>query len=156
MLVENIKGNINIGGNDYLEIDYVDFEWFEVYKKLHKKISRAGRDISIKFDNFILTTGLRDGDILDIDGKTVIVVNILPCEALVIETEHCHLVPKICYEIGNKHAPLFFGSKENEFVTPYNEPTKILMEKLGAKVTVQTIKLDFNHTISATVSSHTH
>lgn len=156
MLTEKILGNINSGYTDFTDIDYVDFEWFEVYKKLHKKISSKGREVSIKFENSILTTGLKDGDILGIEDKTAVVVNILPCEALIVTTDHHHLIPKICYEIGNKHAPLFYGNSENEFVTPYNEPTKVLLEKIGAKVTVDTAKLNFNHIISATVSSHSH
>ncbi|HEY5586288.1 MAG TPA: urease accessory protein UreE [Ruminiclostridium sp.] len=138
-----------------ISIDYVDFEWHEIYKKLHKKTSRGSKEIALSLDNYILTQGLRDGDVLGKDDNTIFVVNILPCEVLII-TADPHLIPKICYEIGNKHAALFYGESQDEFVTPYNEPARILLEKIGASVSVKTVKLNQGRSISSTVNLHAH
>jgi len=155
MIYEKILGKVNDKEFSNMDIDYVDFDWHEIYKKLHKKTSRNKVDIALKLDDYVLSHGMRDGDVLGTEGNTVFVVNILPCEAIVIKAE-AHLVPKVCYEIGNKHAALLYGESHEEFVTPYNEPTKLLMEKIGAKVEVKAVKLNFDHSISSTVSSHTH
>ncbi len=41
---------------------------------------------------------------------------------------------KVCYEIGNKHATLFRGEGDYQFITPLDLPIKALMEKLGVKL----------------------
>ena len=155
MLFEKIIGKLGDAGFSGMEVDTVDFDWHEIYKRLHKKTSRNGKELAVSLDSSVLSHGLRDGDLLGVDGNTLFAVNILPCEAIVV-TADAHLIPKVCYEIGNKHAALLFGETDSEFVTPYNEPTKQLLEKIGVQVTVKMVKLDFDRAISSTVSSHTH
>ena len=110
MLVEKVLGNVSDEQFKNKNIDYVDIEWHEAFKKLHKKISQTGIEVGIKLDNDILTRGLRQGDILAIDNDNVIAVNIPKDKALVIKVDDDHLVPKVCYEIGNRHATLFAGN----------------------------------------------
>ena len=41
------------------------------------------------------------------------------------------MVAKVCYEIGNRHAPLFWGDQEREPLSLlYNEPMKVMLDKL--------------------------
>ena len=42
MLVEKVLGNISDKQFKNKNIDYVDIEWHEAFKKLHKKISQTG------------------------------------------------------------------------------------------------------------------
>ena len=76
MLVEKIIGNVNDEQFKNSNIDYVDIEWHEAFKKLHRKTSQNGIEVGIKLDNDILTKGLRQGDVLAINGDNVIAVNI--------------------------------------------------------------------------------
>lgn len=156
MLVEKVIGNINDEQFKNSNIDYVDIEWHEAFKKLHRKTSQSGIDIGIKLDNDILTRGLRQGDILAINEDNVIAVNIPKDKALVVKVDNTHLVPKVCYEIGNRHATLFEGSSHNEFITIYSEPMKEMLEKIGASVTVEEVQFDFNKSISSSINSHHH
>ena len=55
MLVEKVIGNINDEQFKNRNIDYVDIEWHEAFKKLHKKTSQSGIEVGIKLDNDILT-----------------------------------------------------------------------------------------------------
>ena len=137
-------------------IDYVDIEWHEAFKKLHRKTSQSGIEVGIKLDNDILTRGLRQGDVLAINEDNVIAVNIPKDKALVVKVDDTHLVPKVCYEIGNRHATLFEGSSHNEFITIYSEPMKEMLEKIGANVTVEEIQFDFNKSISSSINAHHH
>ena len=131
----------------------------EIYKKLHKKITSSGEEIGIRLDNDILKKGLRDGDILYEDDKKTVVVNILPCETIIIDVRPDHLasVAKVCYEIGNRHATLLHGKGDFQFLTPYTATMKEMLEKIhGTTVHVDTIHLDFDKSISSTVNNHTH
>ena len=107
----------------------------------------------------MLTRGLNQDDVLAVEGDTVYAVNIPPCEVIVVTVDehHPHMVAKVCYEIGNRHAPLFWGAKEGTFITPYNEPMQVMLDKLhGVSTEVKESKLDFDRRISASVHSHTH
>ena len=156
MLVEKVIGNINDEQFKNSNIDYVDIEWHEAFKKLHRKTSQSGIEVGIKLDNDILTRGLRQGDVLAINEDNVIAVNIPKDKALVVKVDYTHLVPKVCYEIGNRHATLFEGNSHNEFVTIYSEPMKEMLEKIGANVTVEEIQFDFNKSISSSINAHHH
>ena len=156
MLVEKVIGNINDEQFKNSTIDYVDIEWHEAFKKLHRKTSQSGIEVGIKLDNDILTRGLRQGDVLAINEDNVIAVNIPKDKALVVKVDDTHLVPKVCYEIGNRHATLFEGSSHNEFITIYSEPMKEMLEKIGANATVEEIQFDFNKSISSSINAHHH
>ena len=156
MLVEKVIGNINDEQFKNSNIDYVDIEWHEAFKKLHRKTSQSGIEVGIKLDNDILTRGLRQGDVLAINEDNVIAVNIPKDKALVVKVDDTHLVPKVCYEIGNRHATLFEGDNHNEFITLYSEPMKEMLEKIGANVTVEEIQFDFNKSISSSINAHHH
>ena len=156
MLVEKVIGNINDEQFKNSNIDYVDIEWHEAFKKLHRKTSQSGIEVGIKLDNDILTRGLRKGDVLAINEDNFIAVNIPKDKALVVKVDDTHLVPKVCYEIGNRHATLFEGSSHNEFITIYSEPMKEMLEKIGANATVEEIQFDFNKSISSSINAHHH
>ena len=156
MLVEKVIGNINDDKFKNSNVDYVDIEWHEAFKKLHKKTSQNGVEVGIKLDNDILTRGLRQGDILAINDDNVIAVNIPKDKALVVKVADTHLVPKVCYEIGNRHATLFEGSNHNEFITIYSEPMKEMLEKIGANVSIEEVQFDFDKSISSSINSHHH
>ena len=156
MVCEKVIGklkDVDIAGKT---VEYVDIEWHEAFKKLHRKTSQSGIEVGIKLDNDILTRGLRQGDVLAINEDNVIAVNIPKDKALVVKVDDTHLVPKVCYEIGNRHATLFEGNSHNEFVTIYSEPMKEMLEKIGANVTVEEIQFDFNKSISSSINAHHH
>lgn len=156
MLVEKVIGNINDNQFQGKNIDYINIEWHEAFKKLHRKISQSGIEVGIKLDNDILKRGLRQGDVLAINEDSIIAVNIPKDKALVIKVNDIHLIPKVCYEIGNRHATLFEGNSHNEFITIYNEPMKEMLEKIGVDVTVEEVQFDFNKSISSSINAHHH
>ena len=156
MLIEKVIGNINDKQFKDKNIDYIDIQWHEAFKKLHKKTSQSGIEVGIKLDNDILTRGLRQGDVLAINEDSVIAVNIPKDKALVVKVDDPHLVSKVCYEIGNRHATLFEGNTHDEFITIYNEPMKEMLEKIGVDVTVEDIQFNFDKSISSSINEHHH
>lgn len=159
MICEKILGKRSEPAFAGKEVDYVNIEWHEAFKKLHKKVTHGGREVGIRMDNKILTRGLKQDDVLYMDENLLIAVNIPPDEAIVISVseDHSGMIAKVCYEIGNKHAALFRGSHEMELITPYNEPVLQLLRKLhGVDARRDMVKFDFDKAISSSVNAHTH
>lgn len=55
MLCQQILGNIGDSGFKGRKIDYVDIEWYEAFKRIHRKTTRDGTEIGIRLDDRILT-----------------------------------------------------------------------------------------------------
>jgi urease accessory protein len=159
MVCEKVLGKIQDDEFSGKKIDYVDFQWDEAFKRLHRKVSRAGVEVGINMDDSILTRGLIQDDVLAVDGDTVIAVNIEECEAIEITVDGGNpaVIAKVCYEIGNRHASLFRGADEKTFLTPFNGPMLTMIEKIpGLSTRVVEEKFDFETRISSSVHSHTH
>ena len=102
MLCEQILGKLPDFDLSGKTVEYVDIEWHEAFKKIHKKTTDHGT------------------------------------------------------EIGNCHASLFWG-KDDTFITIYNEPMLIMLQKIHGVTTVKEVKkLDFDQRISASIHNHHH
>ncbi len=159
MFCDQILGNIREERFRGLQVDYVDFEWHEVFKKLHRKVTHAGEEIGIRLENEVLKTGMKEGDVLYADAEKAVAVNILPCEAIVADIAPGHIRSKVkaVYEIGNKHATLFYGETEDQLLTPYNAPTLELLNKIhGVTARREVVKFDFDKAISSSINNHSH
>ena len=86
-------------------IDYLYIEWHQTQRRIQRLVTASGTDISIRF----LGKGqyLRDGDVLYEEQDKVILVSILPCEAIVLTISDKLILGLVAYEIGNKHLPLY-------------------------------------------------
>ena len=159
MLCEKILGRTDQMGLSGYQLDYVNIEWYEAFKKIHKKVTDKGEEVGIRLDDSVLTRGLYEGDILYLDKERALVVHTPKCMVIRVKVDenHPHMAAKVCYEIGNRHAPLFYGEEENTFITPYNEPMYLMLEKLhGVTATKEIQRLDFDRRISAAVHNHHH
>ncbi len=162
MLIEGVIGNLKEEDTKHSEkykgkrIDYVDIEWYETHKKVQRKTTYSGVEVGFCFGDAILVKGLKQDDVLYQGEQQIIAVNIPPCDALVIKVENHYLLPKVCYEIGNKHMPFFRGENKDEFVTPYDKPLQVLINKLGIKTTREQVSFDFNKAISSNMGGHHH
>ena len=106
-------------------------------KGFSAKKTRQGVDVAIKF----LREGqrLREGDILYEDGEKAIVVNVLETEAIVITPTSMLEMGTVCYEIGNKHIPLFI--QEDKVLLPFEMPMYRWFEASNFRPERQTVKL---------------
>ena len=131
MVCEQILGKLSEFDTSGKTIEYVDIEWHEAFKKIHKKTTDHGTELGIRMDDSILTRGLYQGDVLYADDEKIIAVNTPPCEVIRVSLTPGHekQAAKVCYEIGNRHAPLFWGENDT-FITIYNEPMLLMLQKL--------------------------
>ena len=158
MLCEQVLGKLNEFDTTGKEIETVDIEWHEAFKRIHKKNTDKGTEVGIRMDDSILSRGLYQDDVIYADDEKLVVVNTPPCEVIRVTLipGHEKMSAKVCYEIGNKHATLFRGEGDYQFITPLDLPIKALMEKLGVKVERKTVKFDFKKKISSSINAHTH
>ena len=75
MVVEKIIGNRKDMELSDREIDIVPMEWYELDRKLLRKDSMQGEELGIRVEE-----RLKDGDILYMDDKKAIVLELKPCE----------------------------------------------------------------------------
>lgn len=158
MLCEQVLGKIEEMDAASRRVEYVDIEWHEAFKKIHRKVTDQGSDCGIRMDDSVLTKGLFQGDVIYMDEEVVVVVNTPPCEVIEVELTPGHekCAAKVCYEIGNRHAPLFWG-EDGKFITIYDEPMMVMLQKIhGVVATKKLAKLDFDQRISAAIHNHHH
>lgn len=157
MLIEKIAGVLSNPAYAASTVDYVDIEWHETFKRIHRKLSHGGREIAMRFADDILTRGLRQDDVLAVDGDIVVAVNIMPCPVLVIVAKDSRQSAKVCYEIGNKHLPLFYGQQPDEFIIPYDKTIEDFMRKIHVAVRTEAARLDYTNSVSSGgLHAHTH
>ena len=158
MLCEKILGKLNEFDTSGKVVEYVDIEWHEAFKRIHKKTTNTGRQVGIRLDDSVLVKGLYENDVIYNSDELIIVVHTPPCEVIrvSIDKEHMLMIAKVCYEIGNRHAPIFFEDAWT-FITPYNKPMLLMLSKFhGVIVEKICMKLEFDKRISATVNNHHH
>ncbi|MBB6331167.1 urease accessory protein [Chryseobacterium sediminis] len=136
MIINQIIGNLTENPTEKI-IDYLDLEWFEITKRIQRKKTRQGTDVAIKF----LREGqrLREGDILFEDAEKIIAVNVLETEAIVMSPASLLEMGTVCYEIGNKHIPLFI--QNDKVLLPFEMPMFRWLEASGFKPEKHSVKL---------------
>ena len=149
MLVQKKLGNINSLATDK-NIDWLNLEWHETNKRILHKKTRAGKEIVMKFlkENQNLT----QADIIYEDAETIIAIDIQPCDTIVIKPKNMFEMAAVCYEIGNKHLPLFF--QDDEVLIAHEAPLFNLLVSAGYNVVKENRKLI--NPLKTTVASHAH
>ena len=148
IIVKEKSGNIYSPVNDNRNIDTLQIEWHEARKRILHKETKQGRAICTKFLKG--NPDLKEGDILYKDENITIAVEINPCECIVLKPSNMREAAAVCYEIGNRHLPLFYEGEE--LLVPYDVPLYNLLVKLGYAIKVEERKL--NCSFQTTVLPH--
>ena len=136
MLIQQKLGNIN-NQSVNKTIDWLQLEWHETRKRILRKQTTSGKEISIKFLNE--SPDLTEGDVLFEDEQIIIAVGILPCSCLVVAPKNMFEMASVCYEIGNKHLPLFY--EDEQLLVPFENPLYKLLLAQGYTVKQENRKL---------------
>lgn len=150
MITEQIAGNLRDTSIGERQVDLVSIKWFEASKRIQRLRTAAGVDVSIRF----LKEGqrLQQDDILHMDEHTALVVDILPCEAISIAPRSLFEMGSACYEIGNKHLPLFI--QNDVILLPFEDP---IFRWLVAKgFNAEKVEAKLMNILNTTVQPHGH
>lgn len=150
MLINKKAGSVNIETIGNRRVDKLLIEWYEANKRIMHKQTESGKAVTLKFLHE--NPDLKDGDILWQNEEAVIAVEIKKCEAIVIKPETLLEAASACYEIGNKHLPLFYEG--DELLVPYEAPLYRLLQAAGYAIKIEERKL--TNTVKTTVSPHAH
>jgi urease accessory protein len=150
MLIQQKLGNINAIDINNRIIDWLQLEWYEAGKRILRRHTRAGHDIALKFLD--KNPALTQGDVLYENEAFIIAVDILPCDVLVFQPANSFELASVCYEIGNKHLPLFFD--KDELLVPFEMPLFRLLSAQGYAIKQDKRKL--LQPLKTSVAPHAH
>ena len=148
-LTQTILGKQSTLDLTHQTIDTVHLQWFESTRRIMLKTSAAGREVAFKL--FKEGQSLEHGDVVHLDDALAIVVEIEPCEVIVLSPAILPDMARVCYEIGNKHAPLFLDG--DELLLPPDEPLFRWLVQAGFNPTKQIRRL--SHALRSN-SAHGH
>ena len=148
MLIQNKIENLATFEINQRQVDYILLEWYEARKRILIKTTQSGKEISIK--SLHKNPELTEGDVLFADDKIIIAVSILPCDCIVVQTKTMFEIASACYEIGNKHLPLFYEA--DQLLVPFEMPLYNLLSVQGYDVKQEKRKL--LQPLKTTVSPH--
>jgi urease accessory protein len=137
MLIREKIGKLGSFAIDGRVIDRLRLEWYETDKRVMRKFTQDGREVALKF--LRENPALAEGDVLYADPAVVVVVEILACDAMVIRMGSPAAVASVCYEIGNRHLPLFM--EEGVLLAPFEEPLFRWLTASGYEVSREERKL---------------
>jgi urease accessory protein len=150
MVIQQKTGTIHSINLNNRHIDWLRLEWYETSKRVLRKRTQSGKEIILKFLNE--NPAFTQSDVLHEDATTIIAIDIIPCEVLVILPVSMFEMASVCYEIGNKHLPLFF--ENNEVLVPFEMPLYRLLSAQGYAVKQDKRKLLYP--LKTTVAPHSH
>lgn len=137
----------DLGPDDSPVIDVLSLEWFETSKTILRKRTKGGLDVAIRKDS--ASNPLYDGDIIYTDGRLAVVVEIQPCECLVVTPAGFREMTAVCHEIGNRHIPVYIAG-DAEIVTEFEYPLYHVLAKKGYAPGREMRVLYHTHTLSMT------
>ncbi|MCL5521501.1 urease accessory protein UreE [Citrobacter cronae] len=126
MIFTKVVGNLyNIKLSDK-KIDWLEIEWEELNKKILRKKTQDGSDISISLEDGV---HLHYGDILYEDENTLVAIRTKLERVYVITPKTMREMGKIAFEIGNRHTQCII--EDNEILVRYDHTLEKLMDEVG-------------------------
>jgi urease accessory protein len=150
MIIQQKNGNLNNVDLLNRKIDWLELEWFQSNKRILRKRTKLGTEIIFKSLN--ADPELTQGDVLYEDEHRIVAVEIRSCDVIVIKPVSMFEMASVCYEIGNKHLPLFYDN--NELLVPFESPLFRLLSSSGYDVKQEQRKL--LQRLKTTVAMHAH
>ena len=93
---------------------------------------------------------MRENDILFEDEELVVVVAAIPEDVLVLHAESEIEMGRLCYQVGNRHAPICV--QDGRVLTPYDSVLEEYFVKMGVRC--EKTKESFTHDFGAFHSHH--
>ncbi|WP_422659298.1 urease accessory protein UreE [Paenibacillus sp. EC2-1] len=126
MVITTTKGNLKDYTSSNKKIDWIELEWEELNKRILRKQTEGGSDVSISLDN---GGHLHYGDVLYEDEDTLIAIRTKLEKVYVIKPKTMKEMGKAAFEIGNRHTPCII--EDNEILVRYDHTLEKLMDEVG-------------------------
>lgn len=126
MLFTKAVGNLDNFKSSDKNIDWLEVEWEDLNKKILRKQTQSGRDVSIALEE---GDHLHYGDILYEDENTLIAIRTKLEKVYVITPKTMQEMGKIAFEIGNRHTACII--EDHEILVRYDHTLVKLMDEVG-------------------------
>jgi urease accessory protein len=150
MVIREKLGNINFFAINNRRIDSLFLEWYETNKRILHKKTISGIAVAMKFLNE--NQQLTEGDVIYEDDFNIIAIEIKECDAMIIRPKTMFEMAAVCYEIGNKHIPVFYQGEE--VLVAFEPPLFKVLKAAGYDVSEGKRKLV--NPLRTSVSPHVH
>lgn len=128
MIIEEIVGNIKDLDTKEIEsrhIEKVILESDHLVKRIQRVVTDHGNEIGIRLKN---PKDLVAGDILFMDDKNMVVIDVQADDLIVIKPKDIHEMGVIAHQLGNRHLPAQFEG--NEMLVQYDYLVEELLQKM--------------------------
>ena len=128
LIVEQIITNIEEMEKEEIikrHIEKVYLESAHLVKRIQRVMTDHGREVGIRLKD---PRDLVAGDVLHMDDKNLIVVDVLSDDLLVIQPRSLNEMGTIAHQLGNRHLPAQF--EENDMLVQYDYLVEELLQEL--------------------------
>ncbi|MWV45797.1 urease accessory protein UreE [Paenibacillus sp. HJL G12] len=128
MIIEKVLTNIESLGKDEVgkrHIEKIYMESADLVKRIQRVKTDHGKEIGIRLTD---PRDLVAGDILFMDDKNIIMVDVLSDDLIVIRPRSLKEMGTIAHQLGNRHLPAQF--EEDEMLVQYDYLVEELLKQL--------------------------
>jgi urease accessory protein len=142
MIIEKIIGNMATLEKKAPHIERVYLESADLLKRIQRVVTDHGNEIGIRLKE---TSELKDGDVLYIDDKNMIVLSVKEDDLLTIKPVSIQQMGEIAHRLGNRHLPAQFEG--SEMLVQYDYLVEALLQELEIPYQRETrkVKQAFRH-----------
>ncbi|MBB4823449.1 urease accessory protein [Sporosarcina luteola] len=128
MIIESIVSNVDEMEHEEIKkrhIEKVYLESSDLVKRIQRVKTDHGNELGIRLRN---PRDLVAGDVLFMDDKNMIVVDVMSDDLLVIQPRTIHEMGTIAHQLGNRHLPAQFEG--DEMLVQYDYLVEELLQQL--------------------------
>lgn len=129
MIIEEIVANIRDLDKEELEKRHKEKVYLEsahLMKRIQRVETDHGKEIGIRLKN---PKDLEAGDVLFMDDKNMIIIDVLSDDLLVISPRDMHEMGTIAHQLGNRHLPAQF--EKADMLVQYDYLVEELLQEMG-------------------------
>nr|WP_066290956.1 urease accessory protein UreE [Bacillus sp. FJAT-29937] len=129
MIIEKVVTNLEKMDQEEIKkrhIEKVYLESAHLVKRIQRVKTDHGKEIGIRLKE---QRDLLAGDVLYMDDKNMIVIDVLSDDLLVISPRSIKEMGTIAHQLGNRHLPAQF--EENDMLVQYDYLVEELLQELG-------------------------
>lgn len=129
MIIEKVVTHIDQIDPTILESTHkekVYLESSDLVKRIQRVKTDHGKEIGIRLTE---AKDLQAGDVLYMDEKNMIIIEVFPDDLLIIQPRSMHEMGTIAHQLGNRHLPAQFEG--DQMLVQYDYLVEELLEQLG-------------------------
>ncbi len=118
--------------------DFLELEWYEVNRTFLNRKTVSGLAVKIQLSEKVT---FQDGQLIYQDTEISIRIRIKACLCILLTSTSIHTVGKFCYDVGNRHLPIFQVADDRIAVSYDGRLFQALKEKYDGQVVLEEMTL---------------